>query len=76
MNSVKTICVAVAALAAGLILALGVVTFADHHVPFGAIVAFVMGLAVAASLLILGISRSRKSPPASRSQAYRPGGTD
>ena len=64
MNYVKTICIAVAALAAGLIVASGVVTFSSNHVPFGAVVAFVTGLAVAVSLSIFAISRSRKSTQA------------
>lgn len=64
MNYVKTICIAVAALAAGLIVALGVVTFSSNHVPFGAVVAFVTGPAVAVSLGIFAISRSRESTQA------------
>lgn len=61
MAYIRMLCIAVAALAADLIAALGLITFEHNRVSLGVVVAFVTGLAVAVSLSIFSIARSRKS---------------
>ena len=68
MDGLKTLAIAITAFAAGPMMASGLVVLAGDHVPFGAVVAFIAGLAAAVSLVIFGIGRSRR-----RTEGLKPG---